>query len=95
MQLRNLSIGKTKFLGAAEMRVCLAASDFRQRSALMLLQEPAVDLCQLVNFVDRHAILKCLGEVENPLGVRDREFQSQRFRIDTRFRCRRRTSRSV
>ena len=37
---------------------------------------------EIVNFVDRYSILQRLGEMENPIGIRDGELSAQRFGID-------------
>ncbi len=61
-----------------------------------IVQKPAVDLGQLEDFIDRHAILERLREMENPLRVRDRELQTQASPRSTRVsRSHRRTNRSA
>src|SRR5436189_505355 len=49
-------------------------------------QKPSVDLCKLVNLVNRRAFLKGLRDEENSFGIRSREFQPQRLNIDV-FVC--------
>src|SRR2546423_2006351 len=56
-------------------------SCFRDDSA-DVVEEPAIDLRELKNFFDRHPVLKCLGEMENALGIGDRELEAERFGIE-------------
>ena len=60
-----------------------------------VLQKPPVDFGESIDFVDGRAHFEGLREVENPLRVRDGEFQPQSFKIDMLVLRRRRSNRNV
>jgi len=47
-----------------------------------VVQKPSVDLREVENFVDRHAVLKRLSEMEDALGIGDRQLEAERFGIE-------------
>ena len=77
----QLAIGKSEFLRAPEQDLSVSRQHSRLRSTIcrMFLQEPASILVSSINFVDRHAVLERLGEIEDAFRVRDRELSSAAF----------------
>jgi hypothetical protein len=75
-----LPIGKAELLCAPQVRLGQLSLLFHD--LLYVVQKPAVDLGQLEDFLDRHAVLEGLRNMKDPLGVRDRKLPPQRFSID-------------
>src|ERR1700730_12270338 len=44
-------------------------------------QKPAIDSCQLIHLIDRHAVLECLRQIEDALGVGHAQLQAEGIRI--------------